>query len=992
MSGIPARAGRRRAGISGLAAVMAFAGMSIAGSPPALANNLVSETFANDSTPAGLWSAPSPKGAHTPCLTAAATQPPTGSLTWCNAVRNGTGKPDPVGSGVFQVTDNSANDAGALILDQAFNARAGLDIKFDTYQYNTTTSRGADGISFFLIDGATANPTVGDSGGWLGYRNLAGAFVGVGFDEYGNFSYNRYWGSTDKGPSTAKPNSVVIRGSEATKYQYVTGVQAPVPLAVDKTKTRADAKRTVHIAVSTANVMTIGIDFHDGKGDRVLINHLDLDNIPGQPHLPSTVKLGFAASTGSATNYHEIGGFSLATLDPNLNIKVSDSGGFQAGGSGSYTINVANSEQAGPTVGRVTTTLNVPDGLTPIAASGDGWTCTTSGQTVTCIRPGRGPDALGPGASYPPVKVDVAIPAGAPDSVTTKAQVDTMNEWNQADNVSAPVTTIVAAATPDLTPTYTADGPTVTGTVTNKGNGPNGQPAKLTFTVPQGAQVDKVQPGTGWTCAPPADGKIVCTHNDPIKPGDTTAPVKVTFGSADGTALTGTSTATSTTPNDARTDNDTSPQITVTIPAKGPDLTPTITTSGATVTGTVSNATGAGPTTTDIPLEIAIPDGAKVAKSDPGTGWTCNEGVSPTTGKPAVLCTRPGSGTDTLKGGDTTPPVKVTFTTTDGAPLKATTTAGTGTPDDTNTGNNTSAPATVDIPATPPDLTPTYTATGPTATGTITNSGGGPSTQPATLTFTIPQGATVAKVNPGTGWTCANPADSKLICTHPDPIKPGDTTTPVKVTFGSADGSPVTGQSMAIARTPDDANPSNNASAPITIRIPATPPDLAPTLTASGMAVTATVTNAEGAGPTTTDIPLEIPIPNGTAVTKIQIGMGWNCWLGTSPTTGNPAVLCTRPGSGADALKGGDTTPGLRVFFTTLNGAAFTGTTTGTTTVPDDTNTGNNTSPPVTITIPANPYGSGSTNPYGSGPTNPYGGSSYNPYGSSSTNPYGRIR
>ncbi len=806
MSQTAARAGRRRAGVAGLATAVVLAGMAGVGASPASANQLVSESFSHGSTTPGMWYAPSPLGTHTPCLTAAATQPPDGSLTWCNAVRDGTGKPDPDGSGVFQITDNSLNDAGALILNQAYSTKAGLKVKFDMYQYNTTTTRGADGISFFLIDGATTNPTVGKSGGWLGYRDLPGAFVGVGFDEYGNFSYNKFWPTGDKGPAAAKPNSVVVRGSQAANYQYLQGVPSPAPLAVDSAKTRSTARRSVTVSISTTNVMSVGIDFNDGKGVRTVIDHVDLDDLPGQGKLPSTIKLGFAASTGSATNYHEISGFSLATLDPDLNVNVTNSGDFKTGGTGSYTINVANNTQAGPTVGRVTETFTVPDGLTPTAASGTGWSCSTSGQVVTCIRPGNGPDALQPGQSYPPIKVDVGISPTAPASVTAQAKVDTMNESNPVDNVSAPDTATVTSSTPDLTPNYSASGPTVTGTVTNKGTGPSDQPATLTFTVPQGATVDKVDPGTGWTCAAPAGGKIVCTHPDPIAAGDTTTPVKVTFGTPDGTALTGTSTATSTTPDDSNTGNDTSPPITVNIPAKGPDLSPTLAANGPTVTGTVSNAKGAGPTTTDVPLEIPIPAGTTVSSIDPGPGWTCTQSAT------SVKCTRPGTGTNALNGGDTTPPVKVTFGTPDGSAFTGTTTGTSTVPGDTNPGNNTTPPATITIPAIPPNVAVKVDGTGnyvPGGVGQVTatvtnNPKAGPTSGPVTITVPAPNGLTLTSAK-GDGWTC-QVTDTAATCTRSDPLKAGQAYPPVVIgTLGKPDlTAPVTVTATADAKGDSD--------------------------------------------------------------------------------------------------------------------------------------------------------------------------------------------
>ena len=47
----------------------------------------------------------------------------------------------------------------------------------------------------------------------------------------------------------------------------------------------------------------------------------------------------------------------------------------------------------------------MPVGLTAKAASGDGWTCEVSDQTVACSRT----DALAPGASYPSITVTADV-------------------------------------------------------------------------------------------------------------------------------------------------------------------------------------------------------------------------------------------------------------------------------------------------------------------------------------------------------------------------------------------------------------------------------------------------------------------------------------------------------------------------------------------------------------------------------------------------------
>ena len=64
------------------------------------------------------------------------------------------------------------------------------------FDYATWGGTGADGLAFFLYDGSTSSGSfhAGASGGSLGYAScnstpgLSNAYIGVGFDEFGNFT------------------------------------------------------------------------------------------------------------------------------------------------------------------------------------------------------------------------------------------------------------------------------------------------------------------------------------------------------------------------------------------------------------------------------------------------------------------------------------------------------------------------------------------------------------------------------------------------------------------------------------------------------------------------------------------------------------------------------------------------------------------------------------------------------------------------------------
>lgn len=102
-----------------------------------------------------------------------------------------------------------------------------------------------------------------------------------------------------------------------------------------------------------------------------------------------------------------------------LSVTSTHSMDFIAGGYASYTLTVSNAPSADATGGTVTVTEIPPTDVTPILVgpgiSGPGWSC-LSGM---CTRS----DVLNPGASYPPITVEVLIFASAPAQVTNQVSV-----------------------------------------------------------------------------------------------------------------------------------------------------------------------------------------------------------------------------------------------------------------------------------------------------------------------------------------------------------------------------------------------------------------------------------------------------------------------------------------------------------------------------------------------------------------------------------------
>lgn len=663
-----------------VAALTALAGISVVAPTHASAELIGEQNFRGDQTVPGVWTTKNLKGTYQPCLTAA-TSPPAGSLPACNE-----GPSEAVGEGAFRLTSDGNQQAGTLVLNRPISTSRGLHLTFDLLTYGGVAVGNppnfGDGTVFFLVDGAQDPVEPGLPGGSLGYAGMKGAILGIGFDQFGNFSYGA-------GGPGRKPEQIVLRGAEATGYQYIQGIDAGAGLGA---ATREESRRSVTLDINTRNIMSLYVDFHDGTGRKKLIDKLHLDDIPGQPKLPATLKGGWSAATGDATAFHEVQDAVIATLDPDLALKAVANGEFQKGEPGSYTLTVSNGLEDGPTNGTVTTTFTIPDGLTYKAAAGAGWTCSAEGQLVTCTRPGIGDDALQPGSSYPAINVEVDVLPTAPDSVEATGKVETALEHNPENN-TATVTVPLVAADPDVKIELTQEGAfssggagTVNATVTNSTSaGATTGPTTITVPAPEGATINTAA-GEGWTCTIAEDkATVTCTRPEALKSGESFPPVAVTFDIPESVKGPLTVTATVDAANDTNVADNTatttaeltSPDLTVKLEG---ELTCAICVTGK-ITAVVSNLAGKGPTAGTVTVTIPAPARTTVTEAA-GEGWTC------TVEKTGATCTRPGIGDDALQAGDSYPEIVLT-TTTEPMVVSATVTTRT----DENTMNNTASTA-----------------------------------------------------------------------------------------------------------------------------------------------------------------------------------------------------------------------------------------------------------------------------------------------------------
>jgi uncharacterized repeat protein (TIGR01451 family) len=204
-----------------------------------------------------------------------------------------------------------------------------------------------------------------------------------------------------------------------------------------------------------------------------------------------------------------------------LSITKTHSGNFTQGQQNAmYTVTVTNTPGAAATSGTVTVTDTLPGGLSFVSMAGTGWSCTAP----TCTRS----DALGGGASYPPITVTVNVAGGASTPQTNSV---TVSGGGSAGAMATDPTTVLGTGVPSLSITKSHSGNFAQGqqnatyTVTvanNSAAAATSGTVTVTETVPSGLNLVSMA-GTGWTCSSNA-----CTRSDSLGGGLSYPAITVT--------------------------------------------------------------------------------------------------------------------------------------------------------------------------------------------------------------------------------------------------------------------------------------------------------------------------------------------------------------------------------------------------------------------------------------------------------------------------------
>lgn len=335
-----------------------------------------------------------------------------------------------------------------------------------------------DGISFYLVDG-TATISDGGPGAGLAYANsnggcgVDGGWLGLGLDVFGNFSQGtNTFGNF--GPTTAVAaglgqSSVVLRGSgpvnnascvvNATRpptnnqFPFLDGAKVP-NLWTGTTGSTADPATVatsqyrrvrVQITPQSATQLFVAVAItppaakttaNPGAFTTVFTETINPSSFPGQRALPATLKLGFGASSGAATDYKGIRNVRVSAITDLAIAKALSSttpgraglpaGTFVPGDQVSFTMTATNN---GPTaVGLPPAGVAyVSDDLTSLPLENVTWTCTAAGG-ATCVTPSGSGSVIrapwvGPSGGSVTVTATGRVTANAPAGAHTNTAV-----------------------------------------------------------------------------------------------------------------------------------------------------------------------------------------------------------------------------------------------------------------------------------------------------------------------------------------------------------------------------------------------------------------------------------------------------------------------------------------------------------------------------------------------------------------------------------------
>jgi len=256
------------------------------------------------------------------CLTEVFSGPGGLSSSWSASSNSGSfGIPRIIDNGRLRLTDASGNvSTVATLLHQFPGAGNRIEIEFDYYAYDGS---GADGIAVTFSD-ASVSPEAGAFGGSLGYAQktgidgFAGGWLGIGLDEFGNFSSAS---EGRDGGSGFAADSIALRGSGsgASGYPFLTSTGSLTP-GIDQGGSTLGPNHRYKVSIDHTmggREAYASVERDTGSGFVEIVPRFDVFSLNAlQADVPDNWVVSLTGSTGGSVNIHEIGSFEVCAALP----------------------------------------------------------------------------------------------------------------------------------------------------------------------------------------------------------------------------------------------------------------------------------------------------------------------------------------------------------------------------------------------------------------------------------------------------------------------------------------------------------------------------------------------------------------------------------------------------------------------------------------------------------------------------------------------------
>ncbi|MFY2509749.1 DUF6701 domain-containing protein [Vibrio pectenicida] len=249
------------------------------------------------------------------------------SNLWQSSTTNGNFAAQIV-NGRYRLTEAVMSQANTSTYQRLFKAENNyLRITFDHFAYGGAGVDTADGMAVVISDSAVT-PSPGAFPGVLGYgytsgtSGFAGGWLGIGIDEFGNFS-SRGGDGTNPG---VRPQSVVIRGSGSGEsgYRYLAGTcndgQTNTSSCLSPTvdNNNSGSVHTYELEIDSRYRERANVRVYRKVGNGgfdLLVGPIDVRANQYQADLPDNFLVSLTGATGAFNNVHEIDNFVVCSLD-----------------------------------------------------------------------------------------------------------------------------------------------------------------------------------------------------------------------------------------------------------------------------------------------------------------------------------------------------------------------------------------------------------------------------------------------------------------------------------------------------------------------------------------------------------------------------------------------------------------------------------------------------------------------------------------------------